>query len=139
MSRRPQTALARQFRRKQTDAEQALWAILRRKQISGFKFRRQESIGPYIVDFVSFGKRLIIEIDGGQHNEIGARSRDEARSVFLRSRGYEVMRFWNNDVLANREAVAETIRAALVCEDTPSPSSSPVKGEESPLSPGGRD
>jgi very-short-patch-repair endonuclease len=139
MRKPPRTALARQFRRKQTDAEQALWAVLRRKQISGFKFRRQESIGPYIVDFVSFGKRLIIEIDGGQHNEVGARSRDEARTVFLRSRGYEVMRFWDNDVLANREAVAESIRAALERDDTPSPSSSPVKGEESPLSTGGRE
>ena len=113
--------MARQSRRKQTDAEKAVWEILRRKQISGFKFRRQESIGPYIVDFVSFGNKLIIEIDGGQHNEIGARSRDEARSAFLRSRGYKVMRFWNNDVLVNREAVAESIRAALERQDTPSP------------------
>jgi len=131
--------LARQFRREQTDAEKAIWAILRRKQISGFKFRRQEPIGPYIVDFVSFQKRLIIEIDGGQHGEIQEHMRDEARSAFLRSRGYKVMRFWNNDVLANREAVAESIRAAVERDDAPSPSSSPVKGEESPLSPGGRD
>jgi very-short-patch-repair endonuclease len=121
MSRRQQTALARQFRHKQTDAEKALWAILRRKQISGFKFRRQEPIGPYIVDFVSFEKRLIIEIDGGQHAEIQARARDEARSMWLRRQGYEVLRFWNNDVLVNREAVAESIRAALEREDSPSP------------------
>jgi very-short-patch-repair endonuclease len=121
MSRRPQTALARQFRRKQTDAEKALWAILRRKQMSGFKFRRQQLIGPYIVDFVSFEKRLVIEIDGGQHNEIQGRARDDSRSLWLRERGYEVLRFWNNDVLVNGEAVAETIRAALVREETPSP------------------
>ena len=89
--------------------------------MSGFKFKRQQSIGPYIVDFVSFEKRLVIEIDGGQHNEIQARARDDSRSLWLRERGYEVLRFWNNDVLVNGEAVAETIRAALVREETPSP------------------
>ncbi len=81
--------------------------------MSGFKFRRQEPIGPYVVDFVSFEKKLIIEIDGGQHAEIQVRTRDEARSMWLRRQGYEVLRFWNHDVLGNREAVAESIRLAL--------------------------
>ena len=94
---------------------------MRRKQISGFKFRRQEPIGPYVVDFVSFEKKLIIEIDGGQHAEMQARARDEERSTWLRGEGYEVLRFWNNDVLVNREAVAESIRLALEREDAPSP------------------
>jgi very-short-patch-repair endonuclease len=89
--------------------------------MSGFKFRRQEPIGPYIVDFVSFEKMLIIEIDGGQHAEIQARTRDAARTMWLRGRGYEVLRFWNNDVLADREAVAESIRVALERGDSPSP------------------
>ncbi len=121
MSRQPQTTLARQLRHRQTDAEKALWAILRGKQMSGFKFRRQEPIGPYVVDFVSFEKRLIIEIDGGQHAETEARARDEERSMWLKRQGYEVLRFWNNDVLGNREAVAERIRLALECRDAPSP------------------
>jgi very-short-patch-repair endonuclease len=103
--------------------------------MSGFKFRRQEPIGPYVVDFVSFEKMLIIEIDGGQHAEIQARTRDEARSTWLRSQGFEVLRFWNNEVLDDREAVAESIKAALGREDSPSPSSSPIKGEESSSSP----
>jgi len=130
MSRRPQTALARRLRHEQTDAEKAIWAILRRKQISGFKFRRQEPIGPYVVDFVSFEKRLIIEIDGGQHAEIQARTRDEARSMWLMGQGYQVLRFWNNEVLADREAVAESIRVALEFGQAPSPQSSPIEGEE---------
>jgi very-short-patch-repair endonuclease len=121
MSRQPQTVLARRLRHRQTDAEKALWAILRRKQISGFKFRRQEPIGPYVVDFVSFEKKLIIEIDGGQHAEMQARARDEERSTWLRGEGYEVLRFWNNDVLVNREAVSERVRVALGRVDSPSP------------------
>ena len=139
MSRRPQTALARQFRQRQTDAEKAIWAILRRKQMSGFKFRRQEPVGPYVVDFVSFEKMLIIEIDGGQHAEIQVRTRDEARSMWLRGQGYQVLRFWNNDVLADREAVAGIIGVALGRRDPPSPSSSPIEGEDSPLAPSGRE
>ena len=78
-------------------------------------------MGPYVVDFVSFEKKLIIEIDGGQHAEIEARARDEERSTWFRSQGYQVLRFWNNDVLDNREAVAESIRATLGREDSPSP------------------
>jgi very-short-patch-repair endonuclease len=121
MSKQPQTALARRLRHEQTDAERAIWEILRRKQMSGFKFRRQQPIGPYIVDFVSLEKRLIIEIDGGQHAEVHALARDEARSMWLRGQGYQVLRFWNNEVLVDREAVAESIRVALEREDAPSP------------------
>ena len=107
--------------------------------MSGFKFRRQEPIGPYVVDFVSFEKMLIIEIDGGQHAEIQVRTRDEARSMWLRGQGYEVLRFWNNDVLADREAVAGIIGVALGRRDPPSPSSSPIRGEEIHLPPRGRE
>jgi len=129
VSRRPQTAMARRFRRNQTDAEGLVWSMLRSKQVDGLKFRRQEAIGPYIVDFVSFEKSLIIEIDGGQHGESRGRRQDEARSMWLRQQGYQVLRFWNNDVLLSREAVAETIRAALELGNAPSPQPSPIKGE----------
>jgi len=108
-----------------------MWSILRSKQIEGFKFRRQEAIGPYIVDFVSFAKNLVIEIDGGQHGERKGQRQDKIRSAWLTQQGYEVMRFWNNDVLLNREAVAETIRAALGHGNSPSPQPSPIKGEGS--------
>lgn len=121
VSRRPQTAMARRFRRNQTDAEGLVWSMLRSKQVDGLKFRRQEAISPYIVDFVSFEKSLIIEIDGGQHGESRGRRQDEARSMWLRQQGYQVLRFWNNDVLLSREAVAETIRAALGLGNAPSP------------------
>lgn len=108
-----QIAFARQLRRKQTDAEKVLWARLRREQLGGSKFRRQQLIGPYIVDFVSFASKLILEIDGGHHNEKKVMMKDEEREAFLEDRGYRVLRFWNNGVLVNLEGVLETIRQAL--------------------------
>jgi len=86
---------------------------LRHKQLEGVKFRRQQPIGPYIVDFVSFERRLVIEIDGGQHNEEIIRGRDEERTAWLEERGYRVLRFWNNEVLMNLEGALERIREAL--------------------------
>jgi len=76
-------------------------------------FRRQQPIGPYIVDFASFERKLIVEIDGGQHNEKEAREKDEERTAWLEQRGYRVLRFWNNDVLMNTAGVLERIRKAL--------------------------
>lgn len=90
---------ARELRKNQTDAEQVLWQILRAKQVKGLKFRRQHPIPPYIVDFVCTKKKLIIELDGGQHAE--AINYDEKRTQFLESKGYTVIRFWNNEVLTN--------------------------------------
>ena len=91
-----------------------LWARLRNKQLDGVKFRRQQPIGPYIADFVSFEKKLILEIDGGQHNEEGAgRKQDEDRTKWLQESGYRVLRFWNNEVLSNTEAVLQKIMIAL--------------------------
>jgi very-short-patch-repair endonuclease len=107
------TAFARELRQKQTDAERVLWARLRNEQIEGVKFRRQQPIGPYIVDFAGFKRKLVIEIDGGQHNREELRGRDEARTKWLEERGYQVLRFWNNDVLMNMEGVLERIRVAL--------------------------
>ena len=119
---------ARKLRREQTDAERALWQRLKGKQLDGVKFRRQQPIGPYIVDFASFEKKLVIEIDGGQHSEMEIADRDEARTGFLEAEGFKVIRFWNNDVTTKIEGVMETIGNALGLEFHPLPAS-PIKGE----------
>jgi very-short-patch-repair endonuclease len=108
-----QISFARELREKQTDAEKALWMRLRNRQLEGVKFRRQQLIGSYIVDFASFERKLVIEIDGGQHNEEKIRERDEERTTRLKERGYRIIRFWNNEVLMNLEGVLESIREAL--------------------------
>ena len=92
------------------DAELRLWYRLRSRSLGHFKFVRQEPIGPYVVDFVCRERRLVIEVDGGQHAE---NKRDMARDQWLAERRYRVLRFWNNDVLKNTEGVLEVIDAAL--------------------------
>ncbi|MDP3878868.1 MAG: endonuclease domain-containing protein [Dehalococcoidales bacterium] len=108
-----QVPLARGLRREQTEAERLLWSRLRNKQLCQVKFRRQQPIGSYIVDFVSFDTMLIIEIDGGQHDEQSNRAKDELRTGYLEDRGYKVIRFWNNDVLRNLDGVLIRIEGAL--------------------------
>ena len=108
-----QVGFARELRQKHTDAEKALWMKLRNRQLEGVKFRRQQPIGSYIVDFASFERSLIIEIDGGQHNEDRTKGRDEERTIRLEERGYRIIRFWNNEVLTNPEGVLEKIRKTL--------------------------
>jgi len=108
-----EAAFARRLRRAQTDAERALWTRLQNKQLEGIKFRRQQPIGPYIVDFVTFDKRLVLEIDGGQHSEDETRTRDAARTMWLETNGYRVLRFWDNEVFTNIGGVLEKIRQAL--------------------------
>lgn len=108
-----QVSLARRLRRKQTEAEKMLWAKLRNMQLEGVKFRRQEPVGIYVVDFVSFDKKLIIEIDGGQHNEVQTREKDEQRTMRLEGEGFRVMRFWNTDVLLDLEGVLTHIRESM--------------------------
>ena len=103
------TTLARNLRRKQTDAERKLWSILRSRQFENSKFRRQEPIGKYIVDFVSIERELIIELDGGQHNQQPEQEKDEARTKWLDSRGFRVIRFWNIEVLLNIDGVISSI------------------------------
>lgn len=110
---RRRIAFARKLRQSHTDAERALWAKLRNKQLEGVKFRRQQPVGGYIVDFVSFERKIIVEIDGGQHNEEEMSKRDEERTTWLRDRGYQVLRFWNNEVLVNTQGVLEKIREVL--------------------------
>jgi very-short-patch-repair endonuclease len=101
------TDRARQLRRDSTEAEKTLWRHLRARQLNGAKFRRQHRIGPYIVDFVCLELHLIIELDGGQHA-----FDTPARTNFLVSEGYRILRFWNNEVLANPEGVHHTISQA---------------------------
>lgn len=93
------------LRTNMTDAEQKIWSHLRQRQINNLKFRRQQIIGHYIVDFACFENKLIIEIDGGQHSE----ETDKNRTAFLQKEGHTILRFWNNDVLNNIEGVLETI------------------------------
>lgn len=108
---RPKTIRARQLRRDATDAEKALWRALRESNLP-FRFRRQHPIGPYIADFACPPRKLVIELDGGQHSETV--EADARRTEELKKHGYRhVLRFWNNDVLRNLEGVMETIRTAL--------------------------
>jgi len=102
---------ARDLRQQMTDAERRLWYLLRRKQLEGLRFRRQAPVGKYIADFVCFRERLIVEVDGGSH--VDAQAYDEARTAWLESEGFRVLRFWNNDVLGNQEGVLERILEAL--------------------------
>ena len=108
---------ARRLRRRSTDAERLLWRHLRNRQLAGHKFRRQATLGPYIVDFMCLEAHLVIEADGGQHSE----EADAVRTLWLTSRGLRVIRFWNNDILTNIEGVFEAILIALE-EQEPSPS-----------------
>jgi very-short-patch-repair endonuclease len=117
-------AHAKAMRSKPTEAERRLWSILRSKRLSGFKFKRQQIIGPFIADFVNFERRLIIEADGSQHIENEA---DLRRTAWLEDQGFAVIRFWNDDVLARTETVADAIWAALHALPLPNPS--PARGE----------
>jgi len=120
---------AKRLRREMTGAERKLWGALRSSRLEGAKFRRQQPIGPFIADFVCLEYRLIVEADGGQHAESIT---DDRRTAFLESKGYRVLRFWNNDILSNIDGVAQVIAAAL---STPHParasreSPSPSRGE----------
>ena len=102
---------ARRLRENPTEAEKRLWDALRHRQIDSHRFRRQHPLGAYVVDFVCLAEKLVVEVDGGQHAV--DQERDEARTIWLQSRGYRVLRFWNNEVLENTEGVAEAIRIAL--------------------------
>ena len=105
--------LARDLRRQQTDAERLLWSKLRDRQVNGIKFRRQYSIGTFIADFVSLDFRLVIEVDGGQHNEPANIIEDQQRTKFFEGVGYKVLRFWNNDVLQNIDGVIFKIKELI--------------------------
>lgn len=116
---------AKQLRQNLTDAERVLWGHLRAHRFQGQKFRRQQPLGPYILDFVHFGAKLVIEADGGQHAES---TRDSARDAWLASEGFRVLRFWNDQNLKETEAVLEVILQALA-EAAPSPPAPLPRGE----------
>ena len=103
------TPLAKDLRKQSTDTEQRLWQQLKTKHIGGLKFRRQQPIGPYVVDFVCFEKKIIIESDGGQHAQPEEMQNDNIRDQWFRTQGYEVLRFWDNEVLTNARGVLEVI------------------------------
>ena len=104
-------ARARTSRQNMTEAEKRVWQILRLQQLKGYKFRRQVPIGRYIADFVCHEARLIVEIDGGQHDR--SSPREIERSGFLQNQGYRIVRFWNNEVLEKLDGVHQTIAHEL--------------------------
>ena len=101
---------AKAMRHIPTDAEKKLWRLLRSRQLESFKFRRQVPIGNYIADFVCHERRLIIEVDGGQHAE---NVKDQERDLWFAGAGYRVIRYWNNDLLKNPNGVLEVILSEL--------------------------
>ncbi len=103
--------LAKNLRERSTDAEKVLWQYLRAKRFAGLKFKRQQPIGNYIVDFVCFEKKLIIELDGGQHAQPAEKQKDSQRDLWFEEQGYKVLRFWDNELFADIESVLEVIWA----------------------------
>jgi very-short-patch-repair endonuclease len=115
---------ARQLRRKMTDAERLLWSVLRNRRFAHFKFRRQVPIGSFIVDFVCFDRRLILELDGGQHKRQA--QYDAERTRWLEEQGFRVVRIWNHEFFQDRDAVEELLFRRLhepgkAEENSPSP------------------
>ncbi len=104
---------ARGLRRDQTEAERQLWRRLRNRILGGFKFVRQEPIGPYFADYVCREEKLVVEIDGATHSTDDERRHDAAREQFLRDRGYRVARFYNDEVYRNIDGILDTILAIL--------------------------
>jgi very-short-patch-repair endonuclease len=111
MKQKSTTEKARALRKRSTEPETLLWRHLRAKGLGGLKFRRQEPIGNYIVDFVCFDRSLVVEIDGGQH--LREEAEDAERTSWLQDQGFKVLRFWNNDVMKNIEGVLRVIRDNL--------------------------
>jgi very-short-patch-repair endonuclease len=117
------SARARRLRRLPTDAEVAMWRLLR-LGFAGARFRKQVPIGLHVADFASHRHKLVIEVDGSQHGEM----KDRARTKMIEAAGFRVIRFWNNDVLRNADGVARVIEAALVSTATPTPTLPPQGG-----------
>lgn len=111
--------LARELRKNHTPQEKKLWNILRNHQFYGLKFRRQYPIGKYIADFVCKEEKIIIEVDGGQHNFEKNILNDNERTQYLESKGYKVIRFWNNDIDENLEGVFSKLKEIIIDEPSP--------------------
>lgn len=121
-----QRRFAKHLRQSMTEAERRLWFHLRAHRLGGHKFKRQVPVGPYIVDFMHFGARLVVEADGGQHNEDG---RDVRRDAWLRRGGFRVLRFWNHDILQNTDTVLGVIWEAIGADPLPRPLSRGERGD----------
>ena len=120
---------ARQLRSNSTSAERKLWRFLRSLKGQGFHFRRQVPIDHLIVDFACYSARIVIEVDGGQHNTASGRRVDVARDDYLRHHSFRVLRYWNNEVIANIDGVTHEIQSALgLTAATPTPNPSPQGG-----------
>lgn len=104
---------AKRLRRDATDCERILWARLRNGQLNGFRFRRQQPIGPFVADFYCSVAKLVVELDGSQHGADGNRAYDERRTQYLSALGYRVLRFTNQELLQNCEGVLESIARAI--------------------------
>ena len=107
------THLARLLRKNSTKQERILWNLLRNSNLKNYKFKRQHPIGNYIVDFICKEKMLIIELDGGQHNQPENINYDNERTIYLKKRGFKVLRFWNSDVDENITGVYDVIMKNL--------------------------
>ena len=127
-SKTNRTQLARRLRHDSTKPEQLMWTHLRSRGLGGYKFVRQEPVGPYVVDFLCREQRLVLEIDGGQH---ATDPKGALRDDWLSQHNYRVMRFWNNEVRQNIEGVLETILAKLDEAGPPHPVL--ADGEDRPL------
>ncbi len=112
---------ARTLRKGMTTAERELWRCLREMKTHGRHFRKQAPIGRYIVDFCCHGEKIIVEVDGGQHDNATERVHDNCRTEWLNAQGYHVLRFWNNEVMGNIEGVVAAIAAELNPHPIPSP------------------
>lgn len=119
-------ARARTLRQNMTEAETRVWRMLQAHRMNGYRFRRQVPIGRYIADFVCHEARPVVEIDGGQHDR--SLPRETERNGFLQSQGYRILRFWNNEVLANSDGVCETIVNELAASPPPCPPPSMGRG-----------
>ncbi|MEM7568042.1 MAG: DUF559 domain-containing protein, partial [Pseudomonadota bacterium] len=119
------TSVARALRMDATEAERRLWRGLRGMRAEGWHWRRQVALGRYVVDFACHRARLIVEVDGSQHGEAEGLAKGRVRDAWLRGRGFEEMRFWNNEVLGQTDDVLQTIWNALA-DRRPHP---PLDGE----------
>jgi very-short-patch-repair endonuclease len=113
------THLAKNLRKRSTDAELLLWSRVRAGRFESLRFRRQHPIGQHIVDFVCLEKKLVIELDGGQHNLPDNIQKDKQRDAWLEKEGYTVVRFWDNEVIMNTNGVLEVIRERLYRAPSP--------------------
>lgn len=122
------TPIARGLRKRMTDAERQLWKALRGKRLEGLKFRRQQPIGPFIVDFVCFEKKLVVEAHGSQHYEVEQKKMDAERDAWLREQGFEVLRFSNTEIMSSTDGVVLEILEHVTLPRNRPDGSSPSMG-----------